>query len=114
MTAEEFLKRLLLVSALLTGELHAGRAFGRQEAIWRAAFSARRLDAGIALLNNNGLALHCFADQALGLFAHRLLRHPPIPVRRTATERAYNTPIAFFGHGMRKIVANLANVTLLL
>jgi len=42
---------------------------------WRAAFPANRLDAGIALLHDNGLARHCLADQALGLFPHRLLRH---------------------------------------
>jgi hypothetical protein len=83
--AKEFLKRLLLVSALLAGEFHAGRAFCRRDAIWRAAFSTGRLDAGIALLNDDSLARHGFADQALGLFPHRLLRHPLLPVMKTAT-----------------------------
>ena len=83
MTVEEFLKRLLLVSALLAGEFDTGRALCGRDAIWRAAFSAGSLDPGIALLNDNGLARHGFADQALGLLAHRLLRHSPAPVMRT-------------------------------
>src|SRR5579863_8026508 len=68
-------KRLLLVAALLAGEFHPRRAAFSRDAIWRAAFAANRLDAGIALLHDDGLARHGFADQALGLFAHRLLRH---------------------------------------
>src|SRR6266403_6000709 len=91
MAAEEFLKRLLLVSALLAGEFDAGRALCGRDAIWRAAFSAGRLDPGIALLHDNGLARHGFADQALGLFTHRLLRHPPAPVM--GTEPPYSTDI---------------------
>src|SRR5258706_5534252 len=79
-----FSKRLLLVSAFLAGEFHAAHALFRRDAIWRAALSAGRLDAGVALLHHNGLAFHGFADQALGLFAHRLLRHPLIPVMKTA------------------------------
>src|SRR5450631_2408519 len=75
--AGQISKRLLLVAAFLAGEFHPGRAPGRRDAIWRAAFSAGGLDAGIALLHHNGLAFHGFADQAFGLFAHRLLRHPP-------------------------------------
>jgi len=71
------------VAALLAGEFHAGRAFFRQDAIWRAAFSARGLDAGIALLDDEGLAFHGFADQALGLFPHRLLRHSLLPIIKT-------------------------------
>jgi len=86
--AEEFSQRLLLVPAFLAGEFDAGRALCRRDAIRRAAFAAGGLDAGIALLNDNGLALHCLADQALGLFAHRLLRHLPAPVMRNATETA--------------------------
>jgi hypothetical protein len=62
-------KRLLLVAALLAGEFRTRGAFLRRDAIWRAAFAASRLDAGIALLNDNGLARHGFADQPLGLFA---------------------------------------------
>ena len=83
MTAEKSSERLLLVSALLAGEFDAGRAPCGRDAIWRAAFSANRLNAGIALLHDDGLARHGFADQALGLLAHRLLRHPPAPVMRT-------------------------------
>ena len=84
-------KRLLLVAALLAGEFHPRAAFLRRDAIWRAAFAASRLDAGIALLNDNGLARHGFADQALGLFPHRLLRHSPAPVMETATDAALYT-----------------------
>src|SRR6267143_1021821 len=81
-------KRLLLVAAFLAGKFHAGRALGRRDAIWRTAFSAGRLDAGVALLHHNGLAFHGFADQAFGLFAHRLLRHPLLPVIKNATGAA--------------------------
>ena len=70
------LERLLLVAAFLAGEFHPGRALGRRDTVGRAAFSAGGLDAGIALLHHNGLPRHGFADQALGLLAHRLLRHP--------------------------------------
>ena len=75
MTVEELSERLLLVSALLAGEFDAGRALCGRDAIWRAAFSANSLNAGIALLHDDGLPRHGFADQALGLLAHRLLRH---------------------------------------
>jgi hypothetical protein len=88
MTVEEFSERLLLVSALLAGEFDAGRAFLSRNAIWRAAFSASSLDPGIALLNHNCLSRHGFTDQALGLFAHRLLRHLSAPVIKKATEAA--------------------------
>ena len=88
MMVEEFSESFLLVPACLAGEFHAGRAFFSGDAIWRAAFSASRLDPGIALLNDNGLARHGLADQTLGLLAHRLLRHPPAPVMRTATGAA--------------------------
>src|SRR6476469_6240811 len=83
MTPRKFSKRLLLVPAFLAGEFHAGCAFFSRNAIWRAAFSASRLDPGIALLHDNGLARHGFANQALGLLPHRLLRHPPAPINRT-------------------------------
>src|SRR5665213_2179520 len=73
-------QRLLLVPALLAGEFHPRGAFFRRDAVGRAAFAAQRLDAGIALLHDDGLAFHGFADQALGLLAHRLLRHPLSPV----------------------------------
>src|SRR5258708_2379445 len=91
MTAADLLKRHLLVAAFLAGELHAGRTLCRRDPIGRTAFSAGRLDAGVALLNDNGLALHGFTDQALGLFAHRLLRHPPAPVMENATDAALYT-----------------------
>jgi len=42
-------KCLLLVTALLAGEFHAPFAPFRQDAIWRAAFSADGFDAGVAL-----------------------------------------------------------------
>ena len=83
MTVEELSESLLLVSALLAGEFDAGRALCGRDAIWCAAFSANSLNAGIALLHDDGLARHGFADQALGLLAHRLLRHSPAPVMRT-------------------------------
>src|ERR1700737_1087708 len=88
MAAEKFSKRLLLMAALLAGEFHADSAFCRGDAIGRAAFSAGRLNAGIALLNSERLARHGFADQALGLFPHRLLRHPPLPVTSNVSEAA--------------------------
>ena len=67
-----FLKRLLLVAAFLAGEFDAGGAFFRRDAVGRAAFAASRLDPGVALFYDNGLACHGFADKALGLLAHRL------------------------------------------
>jgi hypothetical protein len=82
-TAEKSSERRLLVSALLAGELDAGRALFGRNAIWRAAFSASSLDPGVALLHDNGLARHGLADQALGLFPHRLLGHPSAPVMGT-------------------------------
>ena len=73
-------KRNLLVAALLADEFHAARTFLGRHSIGRAAFAAGRLDAGVALLHDDRFAFHGFADQPLGLFAHRLLRHPPTPV----------------------------------
>jgi len=70
MTVEELSESLLLVSALLAGEFDAGRALCGRDAIWRAAFSASSFDPGIALLHDDGLARHGFADQARGLLAH--------------------------------------------
>jgi hypothetical protein len=58
MTLEEISERHLLVPALLAGEFHAGRALFSRNAIWRAAFSANSLNAGIALLHDDGLARH--------------------------------------------------------
>src|SRR3981081_4208271 len=80
--------------AFLAGEFYAGRTLGRRDPIRRAAFSASRLDAGIALLNDNGLALHGLTDQTLGLFAHRLLRHPLLPAMENALNAALYTPSA--------------------
>ena len=68
-------QRLLLVPALLAGELDAGRAFFRLDAVRRAAFAAGGFNTGIALFDDDGLLFHRLADQALGLLAHRLLRH---------------------------------------
>ena len=70
--AAEFSQRLLLVAALLAGEFHPRRASIGRDAVGRAAFAADRLDPGMALLHDEGLACHGFADQALGLFPHRL------------------------------------------
>jgi len=77
MTAEDPLKRFLLVAALLAGEFDAGRALLGLEAVWRAAFAAGGLDPRIALFDDKGLLFHRLADQALSLLAHRLLRHRP-------------------------------------
>ncbi len=69
------LQRLLLLTAFLADELDAGDALFRRDAICRAAFPALRLDARIALLDDKGLALHRFANEALGLLAQGLLVH---------------------------------------
>src|SRR5204862_272297 len=66
-------QRRLLVPAFLADEFHPGHALGRRDAIRRAALSADRVDAGIALLDDNGLLRHRLADQALRLLAHRSL-----------------------------------------
>ena len=82
-TAEKSSERRLLVSALLAGELDAGRALFRLQAVGRAAFAAGGLDPRVALLDDKGLLFHGLADQALGLFPHRLLGHPSAPVMGT-------------------------------
>ena len=41
----------------------------------RGAFAAHRLDPGVALLDDEVAFFHGLADQPLGLFPHRLLRH---------------------------------------
>jgi len=66
------LKRLLLVPAILAGEFDAGLAPRRLDAVRSAAFAAHRLDAGIALFDDEGFLLHRLADHALGFLAHRL------------------------------------------
>ena len=72
-----FQERHLLVPTFLAGEPYPGRAFFGRDTVWRTAFAAGRLDAGVALLDDDGLLRHRFADQPLGFFAHRLLhRHP--------------------------------------
>src|SRR5689334_158082 len=74
------LQRLLLVATVLAGKLDpACAAFGRK-AVRRTAFAADRLDPRIALLDDEVAFFHGFADQALGLFPHRLLRHGSTPV----------------------------------
>src|ERR1700691_2099144 len=71
---------LLFVAAFLAGKLHPDLSRRRRDAIGRAAFPAFRLDAGLALLDCNGLALHALLDKTLGLFAHCLLGHvSPLP-----------------------------------
>src|ERR1700692_1670475 len=78
-----FSQRLLLVAALLAGEFHPRCALFRRDTVRRAAFAAKRLDTGIALLHDQRLARHGFADQALGLLAHPFLRH----LNRTRADR---------------------------
>src|SRR5579862_2333127 len=85
----ESLQRLLPVPALLARELHPRRTLFGQHAVWRAALAADRLDPGIALLHDDRLLRHGFADQALGLLAHRLLRHRPLAAMETT--QAYST-----------------------
>ena len=78
------LQRLLLVSAILAGELDAALAFFRLNPVWRAALAADSLDAGRALLHDDGLLFHRFADQALGLLTQGLFRQsssPPLKAR---------------------------------
>ena len=78
------LQRLLLVSAILASELDPGLAFFRLDPIRRAALAADGLDAGRALLDDDGLLFHRFADQALGLFTQGLFRQsssPPLKAR---------------------------------
>lgn len=88
--AAEILQRLLLVAALLAGEFHPRGAFFRREAVWRAALAADSVDTGIALLHDQRFAFHGFADQALGLLAHRLLRHS-LRTCRDLEMRPYST-----------------------
>jgi hypothetical protein len=73
--AHGYLQGPLRVPALLADELDAGHALGGLDAVGRAAFAANRLDAGVALFDDDTLLFHRLADQALGFFAHRLLRH---------------------------------------
>src|SRR5258708_15875923 len=78
------LQRLLLVPAILAGELDAALAFFRLDPVRRAALAADRLDAGRALLHDDGLLFHRFADQALGLLTQGLFRQsssPPLKAR---------------------------------
>jgi hypothetical protein len=81
--AGQRLQRLLLVPAFLAGKFDARRAFFRREAVGRAAFAANSLDSGIALLHDERLARHGFADQAFSLFPLRLLRHLSAPAMKT-------------------------------
>src|SRR5262249_38029661 len=74
------LKRLLLLAAILAGELHAARASFGLQPVRRAAFAADRLDPRVALLDHEIAFFHGLADQPLGLFPHRLFRHRSTPV----------------------------------
>ena len=78
-TNREALQRHLLVAALLADVFDAGGALFRLDAVRRAAFSADRLDPGVALFDDEGLLFHRLADQPLGLLARRLFRHRPAP-----------------------------------
>src|SRR5258708_4720691 len=74
------LQRRLLVSAFLADELDAGLALGGRDLVGRAAFAAGGIDAGVALLDDDGLAFHRLADQPLGLFTHcSLVDHDALP-----------------------------------
>src|SRR4051812_42776716 len=77
--APDRLQRLLLMPALLAGELDAALALFRLDPVRRAALSADRFDAGRALLHDEGLLLHRFADQALGLLTQGLFRQSSSP-----------------------------------
>src|SRR5579864_6197765 len=69
------LQRPLLVAAFLAGISDAGLAGRRGDAIGRAALAADRFDAGVALLDGDGLALQRLFHQPFGFVAQRLLRH---------------------------------------
>ena len=73
------LQRFLLVPALLAGEFDAALAFWRLHPVRGAALAADRLDPGIALLDDDGLLFHRFADQALGLLSQGLFGQSSSP-----------------------------------
>jgi hypothetical protein len=77
--AHENLQRHLLVATLLADILDAGGALFGLDAVGGAAFAADCLDPGLALLDDERFLFHRFADQPLGLLAHRLFRHWPCP-----------------------------------
>jgi len=52
-----------------------GLAWRRGDAVGGAALAADGFDAGVALLDGDGLALKRFSHQPLGLVALRLFRH---------------------------------------
>ena len=68
-------QRLLLMAAFLARIFDAGLAARRLDTVDRAAFSAVRLDPGVALLNRDRFPLQRLFDETLGFLAHRLLRH---------------------------------------
>src|SRR5580692_3759699 len=69
------LQRLLLIAAFLAGVGDTGLARGGGDAVGGAALAADGFDAGVALLDGDGLALQRLFDQPFGLVAHRLFRH---------------------------------------
>ena len=79
------------MSAFLADEFYAGCAFFGLDAVGRAAFATGRFDPRIALLDDDGLLFHRLADQSLGLFPHRLLRHRTAPVVRNRQKQPYST-----------------------
>src|SRR3954453_23474035 len=79
------LQRLLLMPAILAGELDAGLALWRLHPVRGAAFTADGLDAGITLLDDDGFLFHRVADQALGLLAQGLFRQNSSPPQMRAT-----------------------------
>src|SRR3954452_1642945 len=81
------------MAALLAGELDAALALFRLDPVRRAALAADGLDAGRALLHDDGLLFHRFADQALGLFTQGLFRQsssPPLESARAITHLSWN------------------------
>ncbi len=69
------LQRPLLIAAFLAGIGNAGLAGGGGDAIGRAALAADGFDAGVAMLDGDGLALQRLSHQPLGFVALRLFRH---------------------------------------
>src|SRR5437588_570172 len=72
-------QRLLLLPAILAGEFDPDLAFFSLHTVGRAAFAAGGLDPRVAVLDDEGFLFHGFADQALGLLTHSLLRHLSAP-----------------------------------
>jgi hypothetical protein len=64
------LQRPLLIAAFLAGVFDPRLSRSSRDAVWGTALSAHGLDAGVALLDADGFALHRFFDEAFRLCAH--------------------------------------------